>query len=179
MNIEEYDRMFQHEEKYWWYIARRALVSKLIKKFSKAKRIFDAGCGTGMNMIEFSKYGSIRGCDFSRRAIKFCKIRGIKTAFLADAAKVNMGKPDTILALDLIEHCEDDNKTIENFYKNLENGGILIITTPAIKFMFGKHDTALKHFRRYTKKELELKLKKAGFKIEKITYWNYSRLVCM
>ena len=63
-------------------------------------------------------------------------------------------------------------KAIKEFYRVLKNNGILILTVPAINFLFGKHDKALHHFRRYSKRELENKIKEIGFKIEKISYWN-------
>ena len=47
------------------------------------------------------------------------------------------------------------------------------ISVPAFKFLWSYHDDINHHYRRYSKLELIKKLKKTGFKIEKISYWNF------
>ena len=60
MNFVEYQKMFEIEEKHWWYVGKRKIVSALLKKFisnKKDNRILDIGCGTSRssdkNICEF------------------------------------------------------------------------------------------------------------------------------
>lgn len=75
-----------------------------------------------------------------------------------------------VAALDVIEHIEDDIAALMEFWRVLKVGGVLLITVPAISWLWSGHDIALGHFRRYVKVELEAKLKLVGFKVEKISF---------
>ena len=50
--------------------------------------------------------------------------------------------------------------------------GVILITVPAYQRLWSRHDEAAHHVRRYSREELVKKIKKAGFKIEYLTYFN-------
>jgi hypothetical protein len=54
----------------------------------------------------------------------------------------------------------------------LKPGGHLIVTVPAFRWLWSKHDDVSQHKRRYVRKELEAVLTRAGFTIEQLTYFN-------
>ncbi len=61
---------------------------------------------------------------------------------------------DTVFALNVVEHIMDDKLAIKNAKKMLKPEGKLIILVPAYQWMYNSFDTALEHFRRYTKTTL-------------------------
>ena len=61
---------------------------------------------------------------------------------------------DTIFALNVVEHIKDDALALINAKKLLKPGGHLVILVPAYQWMYNSFDTALEHYRRYTKKRL-------------------------
>lgn len=63
-------------------------------------------------------------------------------------------KFNTVFALNVIEHIEDDKKAITNALKLLNPGGQLIILVPAHSILYNKLDKNLFHFKRYSKKSL-------------------------
>lgn len=79
---------------------------------------------------------------------------------------------DLVLALDVIEHIDDDRAAVKEFYRVLKPGGRLIITVPAFQFLWSEHDQAVHHMRRYTRPGLLNILQFGGFENEKATYWN-------
>lgn len=81
-------------------------------------------------------------------------------------------KFDTIIALNTIEHIENDLLAIKNCRKFLFENGNLIILVPANPALYNSFDKELKHFRRYTKAALENLFIKAGYKIQKTQYFN-------
>ena len=91
------------------------------------------------------------------------------------------GKFNTVFALNVIEHIEEDDKAIKNAIKLLAPGGILIILVPAHPLLYNKIDRHLFHFKRYTKSELkrlmqlnQLQLKTIqGFNALGIMAWVY------
>ncbi|MCL7411683.1 MAG: class I SAM-dependent methyltransferase [Methanosarcinaceae archaeon] len=176
MEINEYSKMDQFEQKYWWWVVKRLIVDNQIKKLSNTSKILEVGCGTGTNLKSISKYGDVTGIDFSKNALDFCKRRTHNPLILADAEKLPIDKEtfDLIVALDVIEHLNDED-ALSEFYRILKPNGFLIITVPAFKFLWSQHDDVLHHLRRYRKKELKNKLEH-NFSIRMISYWNFFML---
>jgi SAM-dependent methyltransferase len=104
-------------------------------------------------------------------------LRGIKKVDLVqpDFEKVYsdlIGKFDSIVALNVVEHIEDHELAIRNCYKLLRQGGHIIILVPAYQFLYNRFDKELGHFRRYTKKKLKNLIATQGFEIIFSTYFN-------
>ncbi|MCM4154776.1 class I SAM-dependent methyltransferase [Gramella sp. AN32] len=57
---------------------------------------------------------------------------------------------DTVFALNVIEHIENDDLALKNCKKMLRPGGHLIILVPAFQKLYNQFDKNLGHFRRYT-----------------------------
>ena len=77
------------------------------------------------------------------------------------------------MALDVIEHIQDDLGVIEAIKRALRPGGVAIITVPAYQWMWGVQDEVAHHFRRYTMSSITDTIKKSGnFKIVRKTYLN-------
>lgn len=83
-----------------------------------------------------------------------------------------INKFDTVFALNVIEHIEDDNLAIINCKKLLKENGNLIILVPAYQILYNHFDKELFHFRRYQKTELTQIFKKNKFTIIKSFYFN-------
>lgn len=73
---------------------------------------------------------------------------------------------DTILYIDVLEHIADDRAEARLASRHLNPGGSLIVLAPAHPFLFTPFDTAVGHYRRYTRASLravippELELRK-------------------
>lgn len=80
---------------------------------------------------------------------------------------------DTVFAINIIEHIENDMLAIQNCRKLLKNEGKLIILVPANPLLYNRFDIELKHFRRYTKKSLVQLLTNEKFNVSKIHYFNF------
>ena len=77
-------------------------------------------------------------------------------------------KFESAICINVLEHIEDDKKVLEKIHGVIESNGRLVLIVPAYKWLFSNFDSALGHFRRYTKESMQILLKNAGFKIEKI-----------
>ena len=175
MEVAEYEKMYKFEEGYWWWIGKREIVKCILNRLNlNFTNILDAGCGTGLNLNYLKHYGSVIGLDFSKEALNFCKLRENKNLIQADAEKVPFKEDtfDLITALDLLEHLDDGN-VLKEFYRVLKPNAYLIITVPAFKFLWSKHDEALHHKRRYNKGQLKDILEQNGLILKKITYWDF------
>jgi len=84
------------------------------------------------------------------------------------------GGCDAILSINVIEHISDHLDELKRYKKLLEpRGGYVCILTPARPEIYSPIDSDFGHFRRYTKKSLSDLLTTAGFKTEKVFYFNF------
>lgn len=79
---------------------------------------------------------------------------------------------DTVLCFNVLEHIERDMDALRRMHDLLTPGGRLILLSPALKGLFGSLDQRLGHYRRYSRAEMEEKVKEAGFEVEDIRYLN-------
>jgi SAM-dependent methyltransferase len=180
MDPSEYDKMYSLEEANWWYAGRRDLVMKVAARADNGLletplRILDAGCGTGINLKCLQILGDVYGLDISKNALIFSRIRGLHSLICGSVDKLPLKNElfDLVLALDVIEHMDEDVSAVRELNRVLKPGGRLIITVPAFQFLWTSHDLAVHHKRRYTRSGLLNILRLSGFEIEKATYWNF------
>lgn len=175
MQAEEYGRMFQFETDYWWFVGRRRLVMRLLEPCLKSGSgwLLDAGCGTGALLTELQQQARhVVGLDLEPLALRYARQRGEFALVQArlEALPFRSNTFDAITALDVLEHLPDDRPALRELRRVLKPDGVLIITVPAYRFLWSKHDIALHHYRRYTARELRARLHEAGFEVRKLSY---------
>lgn len=81
-------------------------------------------------------------------------------------------KFDTLFALNVIEHIEDDHLAIRNCKKLLADSGHLIILVPSYQKLFNQFDIELEHYRRYNISSLSHIIEEADMEITHKQYFN-------
>lgn len=79
---------------------------------------------------------------------------------------------DAIIAMDVLEHIEEDGDVLNEIERVLKLNGLTFITVPSFPFMWSDHDVAVGHVRRYTKSEIVDKIERSGLTITSVRYWN-------
>jgi SAM-dependent methyltransferase len=74
--------------------------------------------------------------------------------FVGTTATPGLGRYDTLLYIDVLEHIEDDRAELERAARLLSPGGRLIVLCPAHQALYSEFDRAIGHFRRYNAKTL-------------------------
>jgi SAM-dependent methyltransferase len=176
MNHAEYKTMFELETFYWWFVARRKLLSDVVAGLGgnpDTTVLLDVGCGTGLNYSVLSKFGKVFGADSSPQALSFGRSRGVENLVLSSAENLQFADEtfDVLTALDVLEHTDNDLAALREMWRVMKPGGMLVVTVPAYGFLWSEHDEALHHRRRYTAHELRNKLTNAGFEVQRSTYF--------
>ena len=83
-----------------------------------------------------------------------------------------LGKFNTVFALNVVEHIEDDGLAIRNCRKLLKDGGTVIILVPAYQWLYNNFDKELYHYRRYVRKNLSNLLEQNGFAVTRTMSFN-------
>jgi SAM-dependent methyltransferase len=79
---------------------------------------------------------------------------------------------DTVICLNVLEHVEDDARSLSGILTLLRPGGRLVLLVPALPSLYGTLDRALGHYRRYGRQDLEARMTRAGFRMEHTEYFN-------
>jgi len=179
MKKEEYQRIFELEEKHWWYLGMKKIATSLLSPQIKNKNnleILDAGCGTGGMILCLQQFGKVQGIDLSKEALNYCRKRGLKNIFQASVEKIPFPDKtfDLITSFDVLYHqwVKDDLVAIREIYRVLKPGGYFLVRVPAYDWLRGKHDKVVYTRHRYTREELVTETRSAGFKILRATYAN-------
>lgn len=90
----------------------------------------------------------------------------------ADYEQLREFAPDTVVFLNVLEHLEDDRAVLLNLFETVPEGCRLVVLVPYGMKLFSEFDRALGHFRRYSREELEGKMRDAGFEVERQFFFN-------
>jgi SAM-dependent methyltransferase len=173
LNPAEYDRMYALEDGYWWFVGRRQLALGLLGRFAAPQtELLDLGCGTGVVMQHAASNFRVSGLDMSEQALRYSASRGIQNLVQADGTKLPFGAGQfgAVIALDIFEHIDQDEVAFSETFRCLKPGGVLVMSVPAYPMLWGPHDVALHHFRRYRRAELAGKLRAAGFEVPVLSF---------
>lgn len=178
MKENEYRVMYDIERTYWWFRGKQFLIDIFFEENlnpSNNQRLLDLGSGTGVIMEQCQKWGIPYGVEISTLAIQMLKQRSLNLVVQADANQTIPFKDSIFTAvtcLDVLEHLENDTALLDEMIRICKPGGFILMTVPALQFLWSPHDEALYHKRRYTKNQMLNKIKQLNCTVIKATYFN-------
>jgi SAM-dependent methyltransferase len=170
-NPEYYQILARFEEQNFWFRSRNALILWAMRRYlPQTGQYLEIGCGTGhvlsavrMGLPRLSTSGSeifVEGLSVAVQRAPHARL------FQMDARRIPFTAAyDLIGAFDVVEHIEDDRLVLSQVRKALKPGGGVILTVPQHAWLWSVQDDLAHHVRRYTRGELERKLREAGFSI--------------
>lgn len=181
MDIEAYEEMIELQDQHWWFVGRQKVIESFLdmEKMAKAgSQVLEIGCGVGGNVNLLGGSASYLGIDMHLPAVEYCKEKYPQHNFNCSRIEdmpdeLKSSNFNSIYFLDVLEHLDQDLEVLKSARVFLQIGGKMLITVPAFNFLWSPHDEFVHHVRRYTKNSLKLTLEKAGYKVERISYFNY------
>ncbi len=166
----------QAEDRHWWYRGRRSVLEKVIERLRlpARARILDAGCGSGRNMVELTRHGTVTGIELSPASVALARGRAVGDVIEGSVLEMPFESAsfDLAVSLDVIEHLEDDLAALRELRRVVAPGGALLVTVPAYQWLWSGHDEINHHFRRYTRRTLRQVAEQAGWETVRTTYFN-------
>jgi SAM-dependent methyltransferase len=120
------------------------------------------------------EFGEPVGLDLEGRALELSRERGARSLVQASAEALPFVDDcfDAVLALDILEHLDDDLAGTSEIARVLRPGAQLVVFAPAYRWLWGPQDDVSHHRRRYTPRSLASVIEKAGFRITRMTHAN-------
>jgi SAM-dependent methyltransferase len=179
MEREYAQRYGELEQWHWWFQGRTRIVESVLRRRLRpfpARDILSVGCGPAKGLEWILPFagakGTVTGLDMEPSHATPCPEGiGFVVGHMEDPP-LRDRRFDVVLALDVLEHLDDDTAGLQQAVRLLKPGGFLTITVPAFPFLWGGQDVVSEHRRRYTKQTLTALLKRGGLQDFNVTYFN-------
>jgi SAM-dependent methyltransferase len=178
MDAALYPRMAAVEDRHWWFSGRRAICERMLDRMAlpPGARILELGCGTGGNFPMLARRGRLYAMDADESALGFATtrrlaqlVRGSLPGKFPFAAR----QFDLVVMTDVLEHLDDERGSLCAVRSCLKPGGRLLMTVPALSWLWSEHDATHHHRRRYQAIELRRLLSSCDFVIDYLSYYNF------
>ena len=146
------------------YFYNLSIVRILSKRMGSRKDILDFGAGIGTLAKIWSAENDVkpecleidarlREILIKRDLVCYRDIKSLKKKY------------ELIYSSNVLEHIKNDLEILKKLHLNLKHNGLLCLFVPAFNCLYSDLDKHVGHYRRYTKKDITLKLKLAKFVI--------------
>jgi len=144
------------------------------------QRILEVGAGIGNFtslildrelVVATDKYRMCVECLSERYGTRL-KVRPFRLDLADPGSQLDDARFDTVICLNVLAHIEDDERALRYMASRLVPQGRVIVIAPALQFLYGSIDRVVEHHRRYTRKELSMKMSRSGLKVERAFYMN-------
>jgi len=175
-----YGRMYRDlYERHWWWRAREVEVLRWVRRLlppgstqGQPAKILDIGCGDGLTWPQLAEFGRVEGIEPDARLVDPASPRRAHI----EIASFPAGRPrdtsyDLVLMLDVLEHIEKDRSALERVASLLSEMGHLILTVPALPWLWSEFDVLNGHQRRYRRGDLRRLLLAAGLEVTHLRYY--------
>lgn len=181
METTTYQIEAQLERGHWWFQGRRRILDRLLTRLDPplpaGARALDVGCGTGANGPVLAAHATFAaGIDASPvpLGLRGTDERGHSARLRGDAGRLPFADAsfDLVVALDVLEHLDDDAAAARELLRVLRPGGAAVIFVPALQLLWGLQDDVSHHRRRYHRAQLRDVMAGAGFQVQRVTFFN-------
>ena len=181
MNNDEYLKLAEVEDRMWYFRSLHAHVARQLARVDagdaagaphpqRKKLVLDAGCGTGGMIVRLAGQQpgwTWSGIDFMPIACELARQRCGKGTDIREASVTALpfadASFDAVVSADVICQVDAADVAMQEFFRVLKPGGVVVITVPAYMWMWSYHDDSCQTKHRYTRPEVEALMREAGF----------------
>ncbi|MCB9868832.1 MAG: class I SAM-dependent methyltransferase [Planctomycetes bacterium] len=171
---------------HWWFRGRERILAAALHRslLEPPRRVLSVGCGPPRHLDWLQRIadprGLVVGLDLDatgvlRRSGLADRPAARRTMLVADLEvelPLRSGAFDLVVALDVVEHLDDDVTALRRLGALVAPGGLLAVTVPALPWLWGQQDVIAEHRRRYTAGGLRGALRAAGLQPTHLGHFN-------
>ena len=158
------------------YLMRRDLIMDRLRR-SKKSQLLEIGPGPAVLQYELARSGwSCTALEQSGAALEVARSLhgedGLAEIF-SEPQSNWLNRFDWLLAMEVLEHIEDDTAALMQWREWLKPGGSILLSVPAHKKKWNHTDVWAGHYRRYERGDLNELLKKCGFSVDELVSYGF------
>jgi SAM-dependent methyltransferase len=172
---EYFSELSRLEGESFWFRARNELILWALQTYKPdANTFLEVGCGTGFVLSGIARTYpklALSGSEIFLAGLSHAAERVPSAHFMQmDARRVPfVDEFDAIGAFDVLEHINEDETVLAQLHNAIKPGGVLLLTVPQHPWLWSASDEYAFHVRRYTRAEIEQKVRASGFELIRST----------
>ncbi len=137
-------------------------------------RILEVGAGHGTFTDLLARFGPVTATELSDRAVALLEARYVGSArvTVVHVEDLHDSAFDTAVLVNVLEHIDDDVGTLRSVGDDLRPGGEVVVFSPAFNALYSRFDSAVGHYRRYTRATLVRAVADADLELVEARYVN-------
>src|SRR6185503_14968602 len=157
MELPEYRRMAEQEDRHWWYRSTRALLAELLGGLlPPGGRYLDVGAGTGARLAE---HGSLLAVDVEPMALALHRERHPSSAVVAcDAGALPFPDAtfDAVVEITVLYHraISEPAAAVAEMARVVRPGGVVMLWEPGGRRLLRPHDRETHAARRFARRDV-------------------------
>ena len=178
MDRRAYQSYLDIDRRHFWRRNKRRLVLDLIDRQAPDRdhlRFLDVGSAASLLGLSLTERGAVLLIEPDGPTAELARAEhglSVDEGSLPDALPSSADGPfDVVTALDVIEHIEDDVAAVGALVDRMTPDGLMVVTVPALQWLWSEHDESLHHKRRYVTKDLRAALEAGGLRVEWMSYY--------
>lgn len=143
----EYSQIMSQEEQeseFRWAFQKIALITKILQTLPKRDRVADIGCRTGNEAAYYKAQADIQemhGFEIAESQLAVAQQRGIVTHVWISGMSpcpIEDNFFDAVIAGDIIEHLMDTDVFLQELWRVVRPGGVVLITIPNLAWWWNR-----------------------------------------
>jgi SAM-dependent methyltransferase len=167
------------EQWHWWFRGRQRILDRVLRRELNGVTspwLASVGCGPAEGLAWLCPMvepdGQVVGLDLDASHARNLGPRLKYVVGRLEAVPLASRSFDAVLALDVLEHLDDDAAGLHEAARLVKPAGLLLVTVPAFPSLWGGQDEVSHHRRRYTKQSLNQAFARARLPSPEVTYFN-------
>jgi SAM-dependent methyltransferase len=142
--------------------------------------VLELGCGAGYVVQNYiDRVDRVIGVDINtellerlERSYPAGKMKTHRVDLRGDWHEIAGVEADVVVALDVVEHFEDDAAFVQKLARHVKKGGRVVLKVPAQSKLYNEMDKASGHYRRYDDEQLARLMEAQGFTTLSLRHMN-------
>jgi len=183
-----FDLLIRMQREHFWYRGRHQLLLNVLKKeigskLDQAKNLraidMGGGCGGWLEYLHAHDAGMFQKLALGDSSIRALTMAEPVVGTFAERYQVDLldltwnEEWDVVFLLDVLEHIPDHVEVLRQIRKTMKPGGLLFVTTPALKFFWTHNDDLANHQRRYARRDFHNLADEVNLKILRTDYFMF------
>jgi ubiquinone/menaquinone biosynthesis C-methylase UbiE len=169
------------ERDHFWFKGFRQFITPILDAAlagAASPKALDCGCGTGVNLAELGRRADVYGFDLTPLGLRYARERAGHRVARASITNIPFRSAtfDLATSFDVLVCLDEAGETqaMRELARVLKPGGALVLNLAALELLRASHSILAEEVRRYTKPMLRRALERAGLRVERMTYTNFS-----